>query len=120
MARRRSSTGSILGLIVATGLVLAGRTIAQQPAVPPTVPTQEPLPAASQPVPPATSVIPPVPVPPGTGAPQLTPQPLPGGPGPINGPGPVPQQLVAPPQAQRFNFKINPNTPVKDLLPTPP
>jgi hypothetical protein len=127
MAKRKSSTGSALGLIVATGLVLAGHAVAQQPTVPPQVPTTDPQQAITPPsAPTATPVFLPPAVAPSSGTSPAQPV-LPSVPVPVNGPGPLPQQpfsipqiQFSGPQVQRFNFKINPNAPIKDLLPTPP
>src|ERR1700722_615328 len=111
MRRRRSSTGSAVGLIGAMGLVLAGHAVAQQPTPPPSVPTSESQPALIPP--PVQNAIPAPPVMPSAG-PGAT----------LPGSGPVPVQLAFPAPSmqpvQRFNFKISPNTPIKDLLPVPP
>ncbi|HEV3385655.1 MAG TPA: HEAT repeat domain-containing protein [Gemmata sp.] len=122
MAKRKSSTGSALGLIVATGLVLAGHAVAQQPTVPPQVPTTDPQQAITPPpAPTVTPVILPTVIAPSSGAAPALPA-IPGVPVQLNdrGPVPVPVPFQPPQQVQRFNFKINPNTPIKELLPTPP
>ncbi len=110
MRRRRSSTGSTVGLIVAMGLVLAGHAVAQQPTPLPSVPTTESQPALVPQL--VQNAIP---------APPVMPSAAPGGPQMGSGPGPVPPPFpTAPSLVQRFTFKINPNTPIKDLLPVPP
>jgi hypothetical protein len=115
MASRRGSRGSVLGLIVATGMVMAGHVVAQQPPPPTPVPPQEPqvvLPSIPTPPPvmPTSQAVPGLPdtSPVGIGIPGGPAQPMPvlfGQPGPM---------------VQRFKFKIDPNTPIKDLLPSPP
>lgn len=111
MASRRGSTGSVLGLIVATGMVMAGHGIAQQPVLPPTpIPPSDPpsVPLPSIPVP--VQATPPAVAPsqPTTQAPVITGN-------TVFTPSPVPVQSTP-----RFTFKIDPNTPTMDLLPTPP
>ena len=76
--------------VTAALLMLAADGFAQQPSTPPPVPT---VPPVAPPLSLPTQAVQPVPVPPGGG-------------------------FVAMPI--RFNFTIDPKTPVKDLLPTPP
>ncbi|HEV3438418.1 MAG TPA: hypothetical protein VG122_13730 [Gemmata sp.] len=93
-----------MGLIVATGMVMAGHVVAQQPPPPIPVPPQEPQVGL-----PSIPTSPPV---------MPTSQAGPGSPVPFvsSGPGGFGQPVMV----QRFKFKIDPNTPTKDLLPTPP
>ena len=95
----------ILALAVLTQL---GREslLAQEPRQP-SAPTAPDLPPAPPKAPPVGSAQPSLPIP-EAGPPGMT-------------PGNLPLTLAAPPTpAPRFNFKIDPKTPVKDLLPVPP
>jgi hypothetical protein len=124
MAGRRGSTRSAIGFAVVAVLMGAANALAQ-PVQPPGSPAPNP---AGTPLPPAPTAPQSAP-----GAGDLPPTPpLPGVPGsgtsgPVvgfgsaGGPGPASFSPGQPaPAVQRFNIKILPNTPTKDLLPTPP
>ena len=106
MAAQRRMTGSVAGLIAAT--LLVGNAAGQQPGAPPMPGSVPGSPSAAPDAPPTI----PAPAP----ATQVVTPPSAGG---TSGPIPV-QQVFAPPSPQRFSFKIDPKTPVKELLPTPP
>ena len=116
MASRRGTTRSVLGLIVAVGTMMAGHAVAQQPPSPAPVP----LPGQPNVFPPTAPTTAPglpttqgIPLVPGTASPVVPS-------GEVFAP-PLATGFALTPQAvQRFTFKFEPNTPLKDLLPTPP
>jgi hypothetical protein len=142
MVGRRGSSRTAIGLFAFTALALSGNLIAQPPGstppAPPTAPQVAPPgspgdPVVSPPAPQTGSL----PRPGGAGSPMppdVTPGSQPGSPpqigNPLTPPGfepPAPggppsgfQQPASFPSPQRFRFKIDPKTPTKDLLPTPP
>ncbi len=113
MAGQRVSTNSVVWLVVVAGLLMVGNSVAQPPGTP-TLPNPVPN---TLPVPQIPQV---TPSPASTGGPGFTGSGGPGGPiGPGVGSGPQPAPASFPP-TPRFEFKIDPNAPVKDLFPTPP
>ena len=93
-----------LAATFALAVLAAGSAAAQQPTIPPpSLPTTPNTPSV-QPPPPPASEAPPAAVPP----PALPPDSAPAAPPALFAPG------------SRFNFKVDPKTPVKDLLPVPP
>ena len=112
MARCLNSGRYIMLLAAVALLTMTGSGKAQQPVPSPT--TLPTLPELTVPVAPGVPAIP---------APAIpVPAPTPGGTfptAPAQFPV-VPSLPPAPPMVQRFHFKIEPSTPVKDLLPTPP
>ncbi len=104
MAARRGSTRSITRLAAAVVLIASGSALAQQPQPPGPAPVPLTLPLPGLPSG-------------GPGIPDAPPAPVPIPPANL----PVAQaQPLAVPAPTRFTFKIEPNTPVKDLLPAPP
>jgi HEAT repeats len=116
----RTATKQLLWLLLAalatTAWLIGGGLQAQQP----------PPPAPTAPSPPTVAPAQPTAPPAGPGTPQAAPPAA--QPGPVPDAPPVPTvvplaQAVQPPvafTAPRMPFKIDPNTPLKDLLPTPP
>jgi hypothetical protein len=108
----------ILAALATAACLIGGGLQAQQP----------PPPAPTAPAPPTVAPIQPTTPPVGPGAPQPTAPPvaLPGSQAPDAPPVPTVVPLAqavqspVPFTAPRMPFKIDPNTPLKDLLPTPP
>ncbi|HEY1187663.1 MAG TPA: hypothetical protein VGE74_08395, partial [Gemmata sp.] len=94
--------GSLFAALAASALMLSG-TAHAQPQSPNQLPQVFPAPNSAPP-----------PVPPGSG-PAPTLPPLPG-----TSSLPTPQPFPVPTLSPRFSFKIEPNAPVKDLLPVAP
>ena len=131
MAGRGQSTRFMIGLAGFAALMLTLRGMAQQPEAPP--PSSPPvqnapvLPTTPGPSDPGQPTPPPV-VEPGPAVPPGVSGGPAGGvtgfqPGFSSGPGSgfqPPPPAAVPPGAQRFAFRILPNTPPKNLLPTPP
>src|SRR5262249_29762770 len=100
-----------LAAFAVAGLSAEGGLQAQQPSTPSSAPKQAP--AEPLPAPPSTTPVAPQPRP---GGPQQPPPP------PVVVPEPSTSTLAlaAVPAPPRFQFKISPDTPLKDLLPVPP
>ena len=115
MAGRRGSTISVLWLVVVAGLLMVGNGVAQPPGSQPIPAPTLPDPAPNSPPALQTPPVMPAPTPTPTGGSGFSGPGIPFGPG--GGPGLQPASL---PPTPRFDFKIDPKAPVKDLLPTPP
>ncbi len=91
--------------LAALALALSGNALAQQPGLPP-------LPSVPQPAPPvAIPSLPPAPPALLPTAPEV----------PLPAPPSIQQAIFRPqPAPARFLFKVEPNTPMKDLLPVAP